>query len=295
MKKRLLVLSILMTFSLLTMAQKKVAVWDAKCIGGADLLFEADLVQGSLEETVDNMPGYKKYDRAMFDKVMKEHKFERSGAVDDNQIKEMGEYAGVDYIFVPSVASKSGYVNIVVRCIDIKFGESKTLQQLSSSAPPEIQKACEKLAERLLGGSTHAATRTGGMAKQGYVDLGLPSGTLWKAKNEEGFYTYEQAVNRFGDKLPTKEQYAELNDKCRWTWTGSGYKVVGPNGNSIVLPAAGSRDCDGGVDYVGSGGYYWSSTPNGSVHAWRLNFNSGVVNIGSNYRCRGSSVRLVQD
>ena len=295
MKKRFLIFTILLTTSLLTMAQKKVAVWDAKCIGGADLLFEADLVQGSLEETVDNMPGYKKYDRAMFDKVMKEHKFERSGAVDDNQIKEMGEYAGVDYIFVPSVASKSGYVNIVVRCIDIKFGESKTLQQLSSSAPPEIQKACEKLAERLLGGSTHAATRTGGMAKQGYVDLGLPSGTLWKAKNEEGFYSYEQAVNRFGNNLPTKEQYAELKDKCRWTWTGNDYKVVGPNGNSIVLPAAGFRHCSGTVYYVCSDGSYWSSTPNGSDNAWNLYFYSGEVYMGYRNRCYGHSVRLVQD
>lgn len=28
-----------------------------------------------------------------------------------------------------------------------------------------------------------------------YVDLGLPSGTLWKAKNEKGkYYTYEKAM-----------------------------------------------------------------------------------------------------
>mgnify|MGYP007111695800 CR=1 FL=1 len=28
-----------------------------------------------------------------------------------------------------------------------------------------------------------------------YVDLGLPSGTLWKRQNESGFYTYEEALN----------------------------------------------------------------------------------------------------
>ncbi len=155
--KKLLILATLLTLSLCAMAQskpKKVAVWDAKCIGTDDLLFEADVVQGSLEEAVDNMSGYVKYDRAMFDKVMKEHNFERSGAVNDNQIKEMGEYAGVDYIFVPSVSSKSGYINIVVRCIDIKTGESVTRQQLSSAEPPEIQKACVKIAERMLGGNS---------------------------------------------------------------------------------------------------------------------------------------------
>ena len=31
----------------------------------------------------------------------------------------------------------------------------------------------------------------------GYVDLGLPSGTLWKDKNENGFFTYDEAVSRF--------------------------------------------------------------------------------------------------
>ncbi|MBP5535663.1 MAG: hypothetical protein J6X62_02605 [Bacteroidales bacterium] len=129
-----------------------------------------------------------------------------------------------------------------------------------------------------------------------YVDLGLPSGTLWKDKNEEGgFYTYEQAVNKFGDKLPTKEQLEELKNKCTWSWTGSGYKVTGPNGNSIVLPAAGYRYCSGSVGGVGSDGYFWSSTPYGSEGAWYLCFHSGGVNMGSAYRCGGLSVRLVQD
>ena len=90
-----------------------------------------------------------------------------------------------------------------------------------------------------------------------WVDLGLPSGILWKNKNEEGgFYTYDQAVSRFGDKLPTKEQFEELKSQCRWTWTGSGYKVVGPSGESIVLPAAGYRGCDADVYHVGSSGSY---------------------------------------
>lgn len=129
-----------------------------------------------------------------------------------------------------------------------------------------------------------------------YIDLGLPSGTLWKEANEtDKYYTYEEAVNRFGDKLSTKEQMEELKDKCQWNWTGSGYKVTGPNGNSIFLPAAGSRFCDGDVIGVGSYGYYWSSTPSGSELAWYLVFDSGGVRMGSDDRCYGRSVRLVQD
>lgn len=128
-----------------------------------------------------------------------------------------------------------------------------------------------------------------------WVDLGLPSGTLWKNRNEDaGYYTYEQAVNKFGNSLPTKEQWEELQNKCRWTWTGSGYKVVGPNGQSIYLSAEGIRNCNGDVYDVVSRGYYWSSTPDGSDAAWGLDFYSDYVGVDYNGRCGGQSVRLVQ-
>ena len=128
-----------------------------------------------------------------------------------------------------------------------------------------------------------------------YVNLGLPSGTLWKRQNESGFYTYEEALNRFGNKLPERHHYVELKNECTWIWIDDyGYKVVGPNGNSITLPAAGYRRCDGDVVRVGTEGFYWSSTPYNSVNAWRLNFVSGIVSVGSSGRCFGLSVRLVQ-
>lgn len=129
----------------------------------------------------------------------------------------------------------------------------------------------------------------------GYVDLGLPSGTLWKDKNEEGgFYTYDQAMAKYGSNLPTKEQLEELKSACSWSWTGSGYKVTGPSGESIVLPAAGYRDCGGGVHRVGTYGDYWSSTPNGSEYAWYLYFISSEVDFNNYNRCIGQSVRLLR-
>ena len=134
---------------------------------------------------------------------------------------------------------------------------------------------------------------------QGFVDLGLPSGTLWKNANEGGDnarYTYDDAMDKFGNKLPTKQQLEELKNECTWTWIGNGYKVTGTNGNSITLPAAGYRYCKGGVDDVGTYGYYWSSTPNDSDRASLLLFGSIIVSIhGGYYRCGGQSVRLVQN
>ena len=64
-------------------------------------------------------------------------------------------------------------------------------------------------------------------------------------------------------RMPTEAELYELRNKCAWTWTTqngvNGYRVTGPNGNSIFLPAAGYRD---GTDNSGRGswGGYWSSS-----------------------------------
>lgn len=181
--------------------------------------------------------------------------------------------------------SKHGIVLLVTDGKD--YQTLQTEEQARIIRAEQERKAAEERAKQ---------ERLAYLKAQGLVDLGLPSGTLWKDKNEEGgFYTYEQALNKFGDKLPTKEQFEELKNKCSWSWTGSGYKVTGPNGNSISLPAAGCRTCYGSVDYVGSYGYYWSSMPGGSEDAWYLYFSSGSVYMNYNIRCLGRSVWLVQD
>ena len=137
----------------------------------------------------------------------------------------------------------------------------------------------------------------------GYVDLGLS--VYWKDGNEcnpsddHGFYTYDDAMRSFGSTLPTMEQWEELRTKCTWTWMGDSYRVTGPNGNSIFLPAAGFRNCEGYVFDVGTYGNYWSSTTHsGSVDAWgrswSLYFHSSGGSMGGIYRCSGLSVRLVQ-
>ena len=133
----------------------------------------------------------------------------------------------------------------------------------------------------------------------GYVDLGLPSGTLWKDSNEGGdhvHYTYDEAISQFGNKLPTKQQLEELKDKCIWIRKDNECIVTGPNGNSISLPAAGYSYCGGrGVADLGEA-KYWSSTPYDSRHAWSLYCMSSGFNrmFGEPY-CYGLSVRLVKD
>lgn len=128
-----------------------------------------------------------------------------------------------------------------------------------------------------------------------YVDLGLPSGTKWGKHNPMGYYTYDEAVNKFGNNLPSRKQWAELRDTCQWQWTGRGYKVTGPNGNTIILPAEGNCDCASVLDYNGIYGDYWTSESKGSSYAMFIDFDSTRVSGFYGGRCIGNSVRLIKN
>lgn len=90
-------------------------------------------------------------------------------------------------------------------------------------------------------------------------------------------------------RLPTKREMEELQNKCTWSWTTqsgvNGYRVTGPNGNSIFLPATG---CYRNTFYnnVGEYGYYWTSTPieNGDLDAYVLCFHGGEGYVKWTYR-----------
>ena len=113
---------------------------------------------------------------------------------------------------------------------------------------------------------------------------------------------YDTARANWGGswRMPTEDEIEELVDECAWKWTTQrgvkGYKVTGPNGNSIFLPAAGY--CGGSSRYyVGECGYYWSSTPyeSNTYDACRLSFDSGLHNVSWCNRDGGRTVRPVSE
>lgn len=66
-------------------------------------------------------------------------------------------------------------------------------------------------------------------------------------------------------RVPTKAEWQELIDECRWELvqnmpgaTGPVYKVTGPNGNHILIPLGGININDY-VEERGSIGHYWTS------------------------------------
>ena len=99
-------------------------------------------------------------------------------------------------------------------------------------------------------------------------------------------------------RMPTKAEQDELRNNCTWAWATqngvNGYKVTGPNGNSIFLPAAGYRygtDVYDGGDY----GRYWSGSLNSyySFDAFNLYFYDYNFDWNLYNRSFGRSVRPV--
>ncbi len=101
-------------------------------------------------------------------------------------------------------------------------------------------------------------------------------------------------------RLPTADEIDELVNKCTRTWTTqgghNGYRVTGPNGNSIFLPAAGWRNGTS-LYYAGEYGDYWSAAPNedNAGSAYRLCFDSGDFYGYWFSRNDGMSVRPVSE
>jgi len=112
-----------------------------------------------------------------------------------------------------------------------------------------------------------------------YADLGQS----WNIAGTE----YDAAHVNLGNawRMPNSTQLSELMDNCSWKWTTqegvTGFKVTGPNGNSIFLPNAGFRggttlyyDNKYSDEENNVGGCYMSSTEGGSksTYAYTLSW-----------------------
>ncbi len=202
----------------------------------------------------------------------------------------------------------------------------------------------------------------GGSDEGDWVDLGLPSGTLWATRNigassPEDYgdyfawgetepkdfydlYTYKwweswfesgwthwgytkycnssssgymgntddkteldpeddaATVNWGSDaRMPSSEQFLELISFCTRQWTQrngvNGNLIIGPNGKTIFLPAAGVRELEM-LNAAGSIGVYWSRTVAGAVGAYYLR-GSSVFSDGRYYGFTVRAVRIPQD
>lgn len=114
----------------------------------------------------------------------------------------------------------------------------------------------------------------------------------------------DAAKSTWGDsvRIPTLEDFKELSSKCMWTWVDStsyktcGYHIVGPNGQSIFLPAAGYCQSDSIYRQETFGCYWTSSLYSGtykSYNSYGFSFSQKGKNCYDDKRFYGQSIRPV--
>jgi len=155
--------AIIMAFSVVLPAQnpKKVAVMETKKANSDVTDFQATMVRGGMEAAVANASGYIGYDRTAFDAIMREHNFQRSGAVNEAQIRQLGKIAGVQYIIVPEAAGSGNEFYIIVKMLDVETGQfGGVYEELCGPTGTDIKNACARLGTKLFGGKVPANTVT---------------------------------------------------------------------------------------------------------------------------------------
>ena len=135
-----------------------------------------------------------------------------------------------------------------------------------------------------------------------YIDLGLPSGKYWAAKNngaklkddKGGYCEYTDTWGQYWQ-LPTKEDFQELFDECEWFYDQTkGFVFKGQNGNIMYLPfkGFGIKESIGlgyyYIDYDTDKAYYWVSGYNNIIIGTESGFEPSTAR--NNWEC---SLRLI--
>ena len=224
---------------------KKVAILEVVDKEGTLSYSHKLLLRSSLAKAVSNTAGYEAYDRTDIDAIMSEHDFQRTGLVNGDQIKRLGEMAGVAYILVPEGAMM-GEENmfITAKLLNVETAKVEmTDNQMVGVSPLELQKGCETLANVLFGKKDNQSITQIGISDS-YYNIGAQSAMLFDGsitKIDSKHYSYK------GNTMNKKAYEAFLRYKCPQAYKqynvgrklkAGGWSCIGVGGTFIVLGVA---------------------------------------------------------
>lgn len=143
--------------------QKKVAILEVANIDGdlknGDLL----MILGTLTTAVTNMPEYKGYERTDIARILGEQDFQRTGMVNDTQIKRIGEMESCSYVLASAAARMTnGKLAITAKFLDVETAEVSQNATVQTTMT-DLEKGCLELVRKLFGqGGTGYGERVSG-------------------------------------------------------------------------------------------------------------------------------------
>ena len=124
-------------------------------------------LRASLTYAINMTSGYMGVDRVDMSSIMNEQSFQRTGAVNNDQIKKLGAMAGAQYVLIAEAALyDEKNIIIAAKILDVETGGlvNSTPPSIAGKDPEKMQAACVKVAKTLLG----VSGSTGGVGVSSY-------------------------------------------------------------------------------------------------------------------------------
>lgn len=111
------------------------------------------VIRSNIEKIIAITPGYEVYDRADISSIINEQEFQRTGLVNDADIKRMKEMTGAQYILITEVAPiSSEELFLTAKILDIETAKiEKTANIQSGTSFTQLQDASISLSKDLFG------------------------------------------------------------------------------------------------------------------------------------------------
>ena len=110
------------------------------------------MVRSNLALAITNTPGYEGYDRVDIASIMGEQEFQRTGMVNDDQIRRLGEMTGATDVLIAEAAKiDDNNIIITAKILDVESAKLlRTSYEQSETNPQALEVACRNVAARLL-------------------------------------------------------------------------------------------------------------------------------------------------
>lgn len=107
------------------------------------------ILRTSLSKAIANLPDCEVYDRTDIDAIMSEHTFQRSGLVNSDQIKRLGEMTGADYILVAeAVKVNAKNLFVTAKLLDVETARTIVTEMMEINME-HMQQGCSILAKKM--------------------------------------------------------------------------------------------------------------------------------------------------
>ena len=246
---------------------------DSKAITGEvkDLTATTVTFQASLEKApADAVSGIILSPDTKTEKIRKGVRIQADGINDNYEVKTEGLLPNTTYHYTAYLDLGNGVI----------YGEEREFTTPESNFDPDNDLVDLGLSTKWAKYNVGATSETelGGLF--GFGDMtGFKTSVLMEDYASEDIYKTDRDVanKAYGSWLtmPTVEEFEELFNECKKEWVEqagvAGYKLTGPNGNSIFLPAAGSRTQQT-VSGQGINGLYLSGSINPADKQFALGY-----------------------